>query len=102
MQRVNTLRRGDGLFLAKDVQNPVDPLALSVRTEDPPAVIGYCPRFLTSDVGRLLEQPETVKLTVSQVNADAPLQYRLLCRLQAPWLADFTTFADKEFNAGLA
>lgn len=98
MQRVNALQPGDALFLARDVQNPVDPLALSVRTEDPPSAIGYCPRFLTADVSRLLEQPDSVKLSVSQVNPDAPLQYRLLCQLRAPWHAGFSTFADAEFG----
>ena len=57
MQRVNELQQGDELFLSKDVQNRFDSLALSIRTEDPPSIIGYCPRFLTSDVSKLLEQP---------------------------------------------
>ncbi len=99
VKRVNDLQYGDELFLSKDVQNPADALALAIRTEDPPLMIGYCPSFLTADVCVLLVQPQTVKLSVLQVNENAPLQYRLLCNLKAPWHDDFATFADKEFDA---
>ena len=98
--RIETLRKGDALFLLKDVQNKADSLALAVRTEDPPELIGYCPRFFAEDFNVLLDgqAPNAVKLTVFKVNMDAPLQLRLMCRLESPWIKNFATFADVEFE----
>ncbi len=98
--RIATLQSGDELFLMKDVQNRADALALAIRTNDPPEIIGYCPSFFTADINQLLdEQPAAnVKLSVAKINLTAPLQYRLMCRLESSWLSNFTTFADGEFE----
>lgn len=98
--RIATLKEGDELFLLKDVQNKVDPFALVIRTDDPPEIVGYCPSFFVEDFNVLLsdQSPRSVKLSVFKVNMDAPLQLRLMCRLEAPWLKDFSTFADREFS----
>ncbi|CRI65309.1 hypothetical protein THIOKS12330005 [Thiocapsa sp. KS1] len=39
------------------------------------------------------------KVTVAGVNADAPLQFRLRCRLSPPWPAGFTACSDEVFKA---
>ncbi|HPE58851.1 MAG TPA: HIRAN domain-containing protein [Thiolinea sp.] len=100
MDRISALKSGDGLFLMKDVQNRADALALAIRTDDPPEIIGYCPSFFTQDINRLLKilPAVDVRLTVGKVNLVAPLQYRLLCRLESPWPENFTAFADAEFE----
>lgn len=89
--RIKDLRPGERLFLTQDLQNPSDQRALLMRTGDPLWVVGYCPRFYSAEFSRLLELagPDKVEVAVSGVNPDAPLQFRLRCRLTAPWPAGF-------------
>lgn len=98
--RISMLKAGDELFLMNDPQNRVDSVAMAIRTEDPPIIIGYCPGFFARDFSQLLglQHPRNVRLSVSKVNLDAPLQLRLLCKLESPWPQDFKTFADDEFE----
>lgn len=100
IERIALLKSGDELFLMKDTQNRIDSWALAIRTEDPPTIIGYCPGFFVKDFSQLLDlqYPQNVKLSVSKVNLTAPLQLRLLCKLDSPWPEDFVTFADEEFD----
>lgn len=100
VRRVSQLQVGEELSLVPEDDNEFDSLALAVSTQQP-VIVGYCPRFLVQDFRKLLElnkEPKSILFTVSQVNLDAPLQYRLRCRLEAVWLDGFTTFADKEFD----
>jgi len=96
-ERAAQLRVGDPLFLALDFQNPHDPDALMVRTEDS-YIVGYCPRYLLPDAfeitGRALLQ-----LAVERVNPPpAPLQLRLLCSLTAQWPAGFRPFSTPSYQ----
>jgi len=92
--RLEKLKRKSPLFLMKDCQNIFDPNALAIRTEDPPELVGYVPRFLTHDFNTLLEKNDTIKatITVEKINLAAPMQYRLLCKFTAPWPENFTPF----------
>ena len=99
--RVSQLHAGEKLLLIKENGNRFDSLALAISTQAAPVIIGYCPRFFAKDFHGLLdlnEESETIQLFVSQVNMDAPLQYRLCCRLEAEWPDGFSTFADEEFG----
>jgi len=100
IDRVEKLKEGDALYLMKDIQNGVDVSALVLRTDDPIEIVGYCPRFYAEDFNRLIEvQPsEYVKVTVAKVNYDAPLQFRLLCKFESPWLEGFVPFQDRDFE----
>jgi len=91
LDRVNELDIGDRLFIMLDVQNEFDYWALALRTEDPLTVVGYCPRYLTKDFYTLLEncKPSDISVHIEQVNRDAPLQLRLLCKIVAPWPKGF-------------
>ena len=62
--------------------------------------VGYCHRYLASDILRLLrENPELPVVRVKQVNAPpSPLQWRLLCSLTADWPADWEPFSGDEFQ----
>lgn len=98
---VSQLSAGEELLLIKDDANQFDSLALAISTQPIPVIIGYCPRFFAKDFRELLEVNEefrTIQLLVSQVNRDAPLQYRLRCSLEAVWPDGFSTFADDEFD----
>jgi hypothetical protein len=98
--RINTLEHGEQLFLVRDIQNSYDPMALLMRTNDPMSLVGYCPRYYSAEFTRLIEAvgKDGVKVAVEQVNPDAPSQLRLLCRLSAPWPANFAPCSRDEFS----
>jgi len=74
------LRPGDRLEMRRQPLNPADPKAVAIFTHETP--VGYVPRYLAGDVLRLIEYFDecAVRLVVEQVNCDAPIQQRLLCR----------------------
>lgn len=98
-QRIATLKPGDLLRLLLDIQNPSDPNAVAVRTESPSELIGYVPRYLARDVWHLMQSCEIgfIQLFVDRVNLDAPMQNRLLCKMQACWPDEFEPCSGKEF-----
>lgn len=71
-----------------------------LRTEDPVSLVGYVPGYHCADLSKLLKLAgaETVTVTAERMNLDAPIQYRLLCRLSAPWPEDFQPCAADEFQ----
>jgi hypothetical protein len=97
---IGQLQVGERLFLVRDVQNEADGLALMLRTGDPVQLVGYVPRYYSADLGRLLDMvgPKEVAVYVDGVNNDAPLQYRLRCRLTAPWPEGFAACEAPEFQ----
>ncbi len=98
--RVNELKAGERLYLMQDLQNEHDSMALLLRTNDPVSVVGYCPRYYSGEFSKLLKSVESdnVRVTVEQVNPDAPMQLRLLCKLHAPWPANFSACAMEQFQ----
>jgi hypothetical protein len=106
--RVGELEPGESLKLMLDLQNPHDPQAVAVRTEDPRRIlIGYVPRYLANDVWQLVQRCGThfIKLSVERVNSDAPLQNRVLCRMHACWPHGFQPCSGEDFSpiaAGVA
>jgi hypothetical protein len=88
--RVGALRAGERLYLMPDPQNSHDSYAIALRTDDPATIVGYCPRYISRDFLEILENsPDSVEVRVKQVNADAPIQLRLLCTLTAEWPDNF-------------
>ena len=73
-----------------DPQNPHDGYAIALRTDDPATIVGYCPRYVSGDFLEILENnPGSVEVHVKRVNAEAPMQLRLLCTLTADWPENF-------------
>ena len=95
---LSQLHVGDRLELRPQPLNPADRNAVAIRSNSTP--IGYVPRYLASDVKRLIEEcPEQeVKIVVQRVNHDAPIQQRLLCRLQACWPVGFQPCEGEQFQ----
>ncbi len=91
VERSATLESGERLYLMNDSQNEKDRAALLLRTTDPITLMGYTPRYLSNDFSRVLDQlgSNGVVVKVEQVNKDAPLQYRVRCRLSSAWPKDF-------------
>ena len=88
-----------------DPQNEFDPNAILIRTGEPKDIIGYCPRYLSETVSKLLhKEPNSISLEVEIVNKDAPLQYRLKCLLKGkfPTNSDLSFNSSKEFQSLIA
>jgi hypothetical protein len=99
IQRVNTLKACEQLYIMHDVQNSYDSLALALRTDDE-YLIGYCPRYLAMDIHELLKRDSRlVNVHVERVNSvPAPIQLRLLCSITAEWPSDFHPFSSDEYQ----
>jgi len=83
IERINRFEIGEKLWLAHEFQNPYDSQALTLTTEDH-HIVGYCPRYLLSEVFKLLENGSFVEMRVERVNPPpTPLQFRLLCNMTA-------------------
>lgn len=105
INRVKDLQPGERLLLMRDVQNPRDPGAFMLRTDDESRpqdvyLVGYCPKYLTREAAGLLDRSfEPVIVTVQHVNLPpAPVQWRLLCSLTADWPTDWEPFSGDEFQ----
>ncbi|VVS93061.1 HIRAN domain-containing protein [Desulfoluna spongiiphila] len=98
--RLEAMVPGDRLLLMKDFQNTFDSHALLMRSEDPPEVVGYVPRFFAEDLESLVEKNggENVVVTVEKVNPASPSQYKLLCQCKTPWPEGFVPFESEAFQ----
>ena len=87
--RVSELRPGENLRLCLDLQNEYDGDAVVVRADKPAEIVGYCPRYLSNDIKKmLLDDPKSVTLSVEKISDDAPHNYRLLCKLSGTLNSD--------------
>ena len=100
--RVAELQVGDGLKLSPESGNVRHRDAVAVLTAETPdgIKIGYVPRYLARDAGTLLRLADAVDfhVQVDRINHDAPLQQRVLCRIQAPWPEGFRPCIGVEFE----
>lgn len=99
--RVLTLKPEEPLFPMLDLCNKADPQAVALRTENGERLmLGYVPRYLAQDVWKIFQgcEPDFIHVFVHRVNHDAPLQQRLLCRMQACWPHDFKPCSGVEFQ----
>ncbi|MBE9007999.1 HIRAN domain-containing protein [Fortiea sp. LEGE XX443] len=99
IERINQFNMGELLYLANEFQNPYDPRALLLCTEDH-HIVGYCPRYLVDDVFQLKNRnPELVKVHVERINpAPTPLQLRLLCNMTTEWPQEFHPYSGQEYQ----
>ena len=99
--RTDHLQFGERLYLMQDLQNPHDSMALLMRTSDPITLVGYTPRYYSAEFTQLIKSTDLdqVKVTVERVNIDAPIQYRVLCKLASPWPVNFSPCTMKEYEA---
>lgn len=102
IERINTLAAGDPLIMMFDDFNQHDPNAVAVRTDDREGrcMIGYVPRYLAYDIRLLCGtcHPDFIEIRVERVNKSAPLQQRLLCRMNSCWPQGFDPCGDEQFQ----
>jgi len=99
-ERARELKSRERLYLMADLQNNTDDMALLMRTDDPVTLVGYAPRYYSAEFSQVLKANSTdqVVVTVDKVNRDAPLHYRVRCKLKSPWPANFSPCAQGEFE----
>lgn len=98
-ERVTTLKPGDQLYPEFEKLNGADPNAVALKTKTDNVLLGYVPRYLAQDFRKVMQscKSDHMLLTVCRVNADAPLQQRLLCELDAFWPDGFKPCSGDEF-----
>jgi len=100
--RVATLAPNDRLALMLDLQNPHDPHAVAVRpmADADRLMLGYVPRYLARDIATICRKcdPTFIDVRVEKINANAPLQQRLLCRMSASWPDGFQPCSGREYQ----
>lgn len=98
IERIKEMQRGEKIQLALDFQNSFETNALQLHTTDN-HIIGYCPSYLLDDVNEYVRQGKNIGVYVERVNADnAPLQFRLLCRLVMPQMTGFLPFSGNDYK----
>lgn len=98
--RIASMQTGDLLMPLYDVLNRADPHAVAIRSDNPAILLGYVPRALAPDIRRCVDAsaPDRVDFRVRKINREAPLQYRLLCRIETDWPSDFAPCAGENFQ----
>jgi hypothetical protein len=97
-ERIERLDVGDTLLMMFDSQNKVDTNAMALRTEDM-HIVGYVPRYLLHDTRELVALRDHVEFKVERVNpVPAPLQQRLLVRIDACWPDNFVPFSSRPYQ----
>lgn len=100
-ERLSRLEPEEPLAMMADFFNDSDPYAVALRTSvGDRMLVGYVPRYLAYDIWKLYEgcHPDFMAVVVEQVNADAPLQQRLLCRMNSCWPEGFQPCSTEEFH----
>lgn len=99
-ERLGRLNSEEPLRFMLDMQNDADPHAVALRTDDDRILLGYVPRYLAQDVWALFNGcgTEYINFFVHRVNLDAPLQQRLLCRVEACWPEGFKPCDGESFQ----
>ncbi len=100
VKRTSELKVGESLYIMQDVQNEIDEMALLLRTGDPISLVGYAPKYYSSEFSQLISilGNEGTKVTVERINLDAPMQYRVLCKLSSPWPVGFYPCSEGEYK----
>ncbi len=97
IERAAHLATGEELRVEPEPTNDYDQLAVKTLTTGDVQHIGYLPRYLTEDVHTLGVGQLDVR--VERINPPpAPLQFRVLCSVTAPWPAGFRACATPQFQ----
>ena len=96
--RIESLAPEDQLDLERDAKNPVDRLAIQVHRGGG-GVVGFVPNTLVEDVHELETRGSSIAVFVQLVNPiPAPVQVRLLCRLEASCVDGYVPFASARYQ----
>ncbi|MGJ3256760.1 MAG: HIRAN domain-containing protein [Alcanivorax sp.] len=81
--------------------HPYDKNAVALFDSEKGMKIGYCPRYLSSDISYLINHNEIREkiFSIKKVNPSAPYQYKLLCTFKTEWPTDFIPNMSHEYLA---
>lgn len=99
LAQINQLESNQELYLLPELHNQFDPQAVSLIDRNK-FMIGFVPRYLARDIRRIMSdcKPDYIHVFFERVNKDAPMQQRLLCRMQACWPPGFQPCEGDEFR----
>ncbi len=84
-KRLDRLQRGDKLYMAIELTNPVTQLAVQLQTLDY-YMIGWAPRYLVEDLAAAIAETRNYEASVVRLNpVPAPSKQRLLVELKGHW-----------------
>jgi len=85
------IKEGDRIYVVHDMQNPVDPKALLLRTFDY-CSIGFVPRYLLDDMWFLVNNQMDLKICAYKINKPpSPIQQRIVCTVEVKVQKNFTS-----------
>lgn len=97
-ERILQLKPDETLFVMKDFQNVHDTHALCLRANSPTEIIGYVPKIYAEELAPHLTVPDSVNVSVTKVNPDAPSQLQLLCKLETHNLSGYAPFTADNYQ----
>ena len=99
-KRLETLKPGDDLRVAIEFNNPATTLALQLETSDDYHMIGWSPRYLVSDLCKVIDEHfGAIKARVVRVNpSPAPAKQRVLVELSGRWPKNYEPMSTPEFG----
>jgi hypothetical protein len=84
-ERINSLKAGENLHVALELNNPVTTTALQIQTEDH-NMIGWAPGYLAGDLMAAVAKTPSYKASVVRINPQPmPSRQRVLIELQGKW-----------------
>lgn len=98
LDQINALTPDTRLYIAPEPNNPVNPQAIALHTDDG-IPVGYMPSYLLDDAQELHQRCDICEVFVDRVNTpSAPLPQRLLCRLESCWPWGFTPYSTSRYQ----
>lgn len=103
-ERLNSLREGDRLQVALEINNPATGAAIQIQSADDYHMLGWAPRYLITDMLRALsESPGKVEATVVKLNpSPAPYNQRVLVHLEGCLPENMEPMSSPDFNGLLS
>ncbi len=96
--RIETLTLGERVLPLCETENPVDPSAIKLLSSRGGHWIGYMPSYLLDDAHTLQESCAVSHIYVERINpSSAPLQQRVLCRLETCWPEGFIPYSTPRY-----
>lgn len=84
-ERINTLNKGEELYVTLELTNPATKLAVQIKTTDY-HIIGWVPRYLVADMVAEMVGPPKYSAHVVRVNPQpAPSKQRVLIEMSGCW-----------------
>ncbi len=99
-EHILTLQPNQPLLIMMDCQNPVDPNAIALRTENK-IMVGYIPGYLLADAATLRQSCPFDSHTIKVLRANTPpatLQQRLVCHLAICCPDNFVPYSTETYQ----